>query len=215
MGGNRVDLCDNGFMSRSRATRVIRASVAASIATFVALFSHVAAGGTMPHWLGIAVPWVLSLAVCTVLVGRALSLPRLSVAVVLSQLLFHLLFVLGADSGAATDGAATGHVHGLPTLDLAAASPVVTADVSMWLAHLAAAVFTVAALYRGERLVIRLGDLARELLAWLRRRILSGDIVLPVVAEKPGLVRLTAEPLRSARVVSLVRRRGPPLSFVV
>lgn len=85
----------------------------------------------------------------------------------------------------------------------------------MWLAHLAAAVLTVAALYRGERLVIRLGVLARELLVWLRRRILSGDIVLPVAAEKPGLVRLPAEPLRSARVVSLVRRRGPPLSFVV
>ena len=81
-------------MSRSRATRVIRASVAASIATFVALFSHVAAGGAMPQWLGIAVPWVLSLAVCTVLVGRALSLVRLSAAVLVSQLLFHLLFHL-------------------------------------------------------------------------------------------------------------------------
>ena len=96
MRGGRLDLCDNGCMSRSRSTRVIRAWVAASIATFVALFWHVAAGGAMPHWLGIAVPWVLSLAVCTVLVGRALSLLRLSVAVVLSQLLFHLLFVLGA-----------------------------------------------------------------------------------------------------------------------
>ncbi|WP_341579967.1 hypothetical protein [Microbacterium schleiferi] len=202
-------------MSRSRATRVIRASVAASIATFVALFSHVAAGGTMPHWLGIAVPWVLSLAVCTVLVGRALSLPRLSVAVVLSQLLFHVLFVLGADSGAATDGAATGHVHGLPTLDLTTGTTAVAADLSMWLAHLVAAALTVAALYRGEKLVIRLGDLARELLAWARRRILLGEVQLPAVAERPGIVCTPAEPLRSARVVSLVRRRGPPLSFVV
>ncbi|WP_292728630.1 hypothetical protein, partial [Microbacterium sp. UBA837] len=168
-------------MSRSRATRVIRASVAASIATFVALFSHVAAGGAMPSWLGIAVPWVLSLAVCTVLVGRALSLPRLGVAVVLSQLLFHLLFVLGADSGAPAGTVATGHVHGLPILDLSTGATPVAADLSMWFAHLAAAVLTVAALYRGERLVIRLGVLARELLAWVRRRILSGVVRLPAV----------------------------------
>ncbi|MGP6205493.1 hypothetical protein [Microbacterium sp. F2] len=202
-------------MSRSRATRVIRASVAASIATFVALFSHVAAGGAMPSWLGIAVPWVLSLAVCTVLVGRALSLPRLGVAVVLSQLLFHLLFVLGADSGAPAGTVATGHVHGLPVLDLSTGATPVAADLSMWFAHLAAAVLTVAALYRGERLVIRLGVLARELLAWVRRRILSGVVRLPAVAERPGIVFTPAAPLRSAPVVSLVRRRGPPLSFVV
>ncbi len=215
MGGGPVDVCHNGCMSRSRATRVIRASVAASIATFVALFSHVAAGGAMPSWLGIAVPWVLSLAVCTVLVGRALSLPRLGVAVVLSQLLFHLLFVLGADSGAPAGTVATGHVHGLPILDLSTGATPVAADLSMWFAHLAAAVLTVAALYRGERLVIRLGVLARELLAWVRRRILSGVVRLPAVAERPGIVCAPAPPLRSARVASLVRRRGPPLSFVV
>ena len=215
MGGGPGDVCHNGCMSRSRATRVIRASVAASIATFVALFSHVAAGGAMPSWLGIAVPWVLSLAVCTVLVGRALSLPRLGVAVVLSQILFHLLFVLGADSGAPAGTVATGHVHGLPVLDLSTGATPVAADLSMWFAHLAAAVLTVAALYRGERLVIRLGVLARELLAWVRRRILSGVVRLPAVAERPGIVCTPAAPLRSAPVVSLVRRRGPPLSFVV
>lgn len=215
MRGRRVDVCDNGSMSRSRATRVIRASVAASIATFVALFSHVAAGGAMPQWLGIAVPWVLSLAVCTVLVGRALSLVRLSAAVLVSQLLFHLLFVLGADTGAAGATTATGHVHGLPALDLSTNTVVVAADLSMWLAHLVAAALTVAVLYRGERLVIRLGVLAREILSWVRRRILTGDITLPAVAGRPGLVSACAAPIRSARVATFVRRRGPPLSFVV
>lgn len=215
MGGGPVDVCHNGCMSRSRATRVIRASVAASIATFVALLSHVAAGGTMPHWLGIAVPWVLSLAVCTVLVSRALSLPRLSVAVVLSQLLFHLLFVLGADSAASTAGAATGHVHGVPVLDLSTGSTAAATDPSMWLAHLAAATLTVAALHRGERLVVRLGALARGLLAWVRRRILAGEVQPPAVAERPGILCAPAAPMRSARVAALARRRGPPLSFVV
>ena len=215
MRGGRLDLCDNGCMSRSRSTRVIRAWVAASIATFVALFWHVAAGGAMPHWLGIAVPWVLSLAVCTVLVGRALSLLRLSVAVVLSQLLFHLLFVLGAGGGATAATAPTGHVHGVPALDLSTGATATATDLSMWLAHVVAAALTVAALYRGERLVIRLGALARQILAWMRRRLLLGEVQLPAVAERPGLVCAPAAPMRSARVVSLVRRRGPPLSFVV
>ena len=122
---------------------------------------------------------------------------------------------LGADSGAPAGTVATGHVHGLPVLDLSTGATPVAADLSMWFAHLAAAVLTVAALYRGERLVIRLGVLARELLAWVRRRILSGVVRLPAVAERPGIVCTPAAPLRSAPVVSLVRRRGPPLSFVV
>lgn len=46
--------------------------------------------------------------VCTLLAGRVLSLTRLSIAVVISQALFHVLFVLGTDPGAA---GATGHAH--------------------------------------------------------------------------------------------------------
>lgn len=210
-----ADLCDNGYMSRSRATRVIRACVAASIATFVALFSHVAAGGAMPQWLGIAVPWVLSLAVCTVLAGRSLSLMRLSIAVVISQMLFHVLFVLGAGTSADAPAAATGHVHGVPALDLSTGTAPIAADLSMWLAHLVAAALTVTALYRGERLVVGLGVLAREMLAWVRRRILPGQIQLPEVADRPGLVSAPAATMRSARIATLVRRRGPPLSFAV
>ena len=82
-------------MRPSRLSRVARGGVAASVATWAALLSHVAAGGAMPGWLGVAVPLVLSVAVCTALAGRHLSLVRLAVAVTASQLLFHMGTIFG------------------------------------------------------------------------------------------------------------------------
>ncbi|MEV8024602.1 hypothetical protein [Microbacterium sp. NPDC080220] len=76
-------------MRPSRPSRVARGEAAASLATWAALLSHVAAGGAMPGWLGVAVPLVLSFAFCTALAGRHLSVVRLAVAVTASQLLFH------------------------------------------------------------------------------------------------------------------------------
>ena len=49
----------------------------------------------MPGWVGIVVPWVLAVAVSTLLAGRSLSVWRLAIAVAASQFLFHGLFVLG------------------------------------------------------------------------------------------------------------------------
>ncbi len=49
----------------------------------------------MPGALDIAVLWSLSLAVCVVLSGRRLSLTRRALSVGVSQLLSHILFVLG------------------------------------------------------------------------------------------------------------------------
>jgi hypothetical protein len=72
---------------------------AALFSTFVALVSHVIAGGTLPGTLGIVVPLVFSILACVLLAGRQLSLLRLSLSVAISQLLFHTLFVLGASGG--------------------------------------------------------------------------------------------------------------------
>lgn len=209
------EVCDNGDMSRPRARRLLRASAAASIATFVALLSHVAGGGQMPAVLGVAVPWVLSIAVCTMLAGRTLSLWRLAAAVLISQLLFHALFVLGAaPSAVASSAIPTGHVHGLPAMESSALATPVTADLSMWMAHAAAAVVTVAALYRGERAVARLAAVAREMVAWVRRRALV--VTTPLLAV-PGL-RFVSTPVVAGRVrhvAASLRRRGPPSFFVV
>lgn len=212
MDSAAAEVCDNGGMSRSRATRVVRASVAATVATFLALVSHVAGGGVMPEWLGIVVPWVLSLAICTILAGRTLSLLRLSVAVLASQALFHTLFVLGAP---AAGGLPTGHVHGVGVLDLGG-DVVASPDAAMWLSHAIAAVLTIAALYRGERAVRRLLSLAEQVLAEARRRLarVAGTIRLGLVAPPRALFVDAAAPLLLFLTTS-VRRRGPPSAVVV
>jgi hypothetical protein len=202
-------------VARSRSTRALRGLIAATVATFVALMSHVAAGGAMPGWLGVAVPWALAAMVCTVLAGRALSLWRLSIAVVLSQALFHTLFVLGT----VTPGAAiSGHVHGAaaaaqigPTT-AAASAP----DLAMWASHLAAAVLTIVVLHRGEAAVRRLLALASEVVDALRLRL---DVVdgIRVPALRPARAIADA-PRRSPSLGwyrSTTARRGPPLLLSV
>ncbi|MGP5126356.1 hypothetical protein ACTXKL_07465 [Brachybacterium tyrofermentans] len=86
-------------MTSSRSPlRLLRGSVAATLATLVALGGHLVGGGAMPSWLGIALPWWLSVAACTVLAGTRFSLPRMLTAVLASQALFHGLFMAGTPS---------------------------------------------------------------------------------------------------------------------
>ncbi len=198
-------------MRQDRAPRIARGAVAASVATFVALLSHVAAGGAMPGMLGIAVPWVLSFAVCVVLAGRSLSLVRLSLAVTVSQVLFHTLFVLGASAAPAASfvPAAAGHAHhGVVVAAGASASGVV--DPAMWLGHALAVVLTVAALYRGERAALRLLDLARASIAWVRARL---AVVAPLFSTPDSVTTpvVAAWFPRTAPQRAVARRRGPPL----
>ena len=198
-------------MRPSRRPRLIRGLLAASIATFVALASHVWVGGTMPGMLGIAVPWMLSVMVCTLLAGRQLSLLRLSASVLLSQALFHVLFVLGAIT---PQTGPTAHDHGAPILlPATGAVALVPEDAGMWLAHVAAAVCTIALLHRGERTAQALSALAAELVAWARRL-----IIVPVPAPAPVGVRrrwaITRAPLRRDPLRSALRRRGPPLRLI-
>lgn len=109
-------------MRASRKLRLLRGVAGASIATFVALASHVWVGGQMPGMLGIAVPWLLSAMVCTLLSGIRLSALRLSVSVLLSQALFHSLFVLGAIT---PRGGVAPHVHGPLVLPSASGAVIV------------------------------------------------------------------------------------------
>ena len=196
-------------MRQSRAPRVARGVAAASVATFVALLSHVAGGGAMPGWLGIAVPWVLSVFVSTLLTGRRLSLIRLSLSVALSQVLFHTLFVLGAaDAGAAT----AGHHHGVAALSplSAEATAALYADAAMWGWHVFAGVVTVAAIHRGERIVAAMRTLAGELVDWLRRR-LPASVLSPLPdAPRAPVSAVTAWSVEDAPRLAPLRRRGPP-----
>lgn len=189
---------------QARVTSVARGAVAAAVATFVALLSHVTAGGEMPGWVGIAVPLALSFVACSALAGRRLSLWRLSLAVVVSQVLFHTLFVLGSFDAAA------GHVHGAATVST---GPVVASgpmDAAMLLGHAVAAAVTALALHRGERTFALLRVLAVRAVAWLRARV---RVTLPFgPAPARRVLADVVAPLRPVAVLlaDTADRRGPP-----
>lgn len=201
-------------MRSSRASRVARGAVVASIATFTALLSHVVAGGDVPGWAGIAAPWVLALMASTLLAGRSLSAIRLGVSVVISQLLFHTLFVMG--SPARGGSAPTSHHHGamtvLPEAPVDAAA--LCADPLMWGMHALAAALTTLMLAHGERVVRTLLRLAHELRSWARRLVRR----LPAVT-LPHLPAAAAEApfwvVRPAARLAVHRRRGPPLTIAL
>lgn len=208
-------------MLSSRQVRAARGAVAASVATFVALMSHLLGGGEIPGLLGIVVPWLLSLPVCMMLAGRRLSLWRLSISVAVSQVLFHVLFVLGTPS---TDGpmvaSHAGHgARGIETMpmpvtgDASVHTAAIHADPIMWVWHGIAAVVTIAALYRGEQTLSRLRDLASQTVAWVRRRLAT--TVLPPALSSPterlvSAIWSTAS-LSDGVELAPLRRRGPPL----
>ncbi|WZH35347.1 MAG: hypothetical protein PIR02_11220 [Microbacterium enclense] len=196
---------------QERGTRVARGAVAAAVATFVALLSHVTGGGALPGAAGILVPLALSFVACTALAGRRLSAIRLSIAVALSQALFHTLFVLGS-----YEPGASGHVHGavaMPALEPGASAVMIAPDATMWFWHVVAAAVTTVVLHRGERTVTHLRELTARLGAWLRVR-----VRIFTVAPGPAPARrVIAEIVAEVRPVSVLlagtaRRRGPPLS---
>ncbi|MFS0852943.1 hypothetical protein [Microbacterium sp. 179-I 3D4 NHS] len=201
-------------MHPTRRPAVLRGFAASSVAVFAALAGHVTAGGPMPGPLGILVPWMLSFMLCVLLAGRRLSVIRLSLSVAVSQFLFHLLFVLGTIT---PSGAPAPHVHGAP-LVLPASSPVpesVVADGTMWLGHLLAAVVTIAALHRGERLLLGLRDLAQQSVRWLQRRVAAVTVSPRPLSRTTRALVADAVELRSALLLSPLRGRAPPLSPAV
>lgn len=191
----------------------MRGFAASSVAIFTALAGHVTSGGLMPGMLGIAVPWVLSFMVCVLLAGRRLSVVRLAASVAISQFLFHVLFVLGAITPAV---AMTGHQHGahLMMSDSSGVAEAIAAGGMMWFGHALAALVTVVALHRGERLLLGLRDLAQRSIRWLRRRldIVAPRPLLPAPAVAPAVA---VTPLRSALLLAPLRGRAPPLLATV
>lgn len=206
---------------RTRGARALRGGLAASSATFVALMSHIAGGGEMPGLLGIVVPLALSLPICIAWSGR-LSLAGLSASVVASQIFFHVLFTLGTPADSQTvsagSGAHAGHAGMMtpPTPAAGQATEMAHADPTMWLSHGLAAVVTIAVLYRGELMLLRLRELAVRAAAWLLggRAVVDhvGSFVLPAL---PGVVAATFRSLHPSPQLSPLLRRGPPAPHAV
>lgn len=202
-------------MASTGILRVVRGSAAATLSTFVALLCHVAAGGRIPTLVGIAVPLVLSLAVCTVLAGRRTSAARLAASVVVSQFLFHVLFVLGAPTGISATGAATdgsAHMHSVVLTSTTLHTH--SGGQTMWWAHAVAAMVTILALHRGESTMRRLAEIGRLAVATI-----AGDRLAWARTIRPVTIRRTTRPTLVARVDALRTRdgvlsrsrRGPPV----
>lgn len=196
----------------SAASRLSRAVTGAALSTLVALASHVLAGGAMPSAPGIAVPLLLSTAVCFQLAGKELSLWRLSVAVVASQWIFHQLFVLGAGGAQVTSsgGIHAGHEWGSISVHGAAHSH---SDGPMTLAHLIGAAVTITAIFKAEQLLAILGRCRQ----WLQSSVLWQ---LPLAATPARRVTVAPASLIDGwrlcpPVVDVasspVSRRGPPV----
>jgi hypothetical protein len=196
---------------QSRVIRTLRGSVAASVATFVALVSHVAGGGHVPGALGVLVPLLLSVFVCVLLSGRTLSLWRLSISVALSQLLFHGLFILGTTGSAAASTGPGAHSH---SVELVMSSPGMSHGgpdgVWMWVAHGIAAVVTITALHRGETVVAGLLGFTGYVIARIERAFSGLVIASPRPAIKRSAAWFEHRPTPLGVYASVSLQRGPP-----
>jgi hypothetical protein len=195
----------------SRWPRVWRGLLVANFSVFVAMFSHVAAGGTRPGGVGLAIALTFATLASIAVVGKRMSLPRLTAAVAMSQVAFHLLFSVGSPTSGQMHQVSH---HGLVTVTVGSVSDgahLQHADGWMWLGHSLAAVLTIAFLLHGERAVWRLlATASRRLVVVL----IGGLIVLPI---RPALadVVVSATAFRPGRdglgvVLSSLRHRGPP-----
>ena len=214
-----VDPSTSGRPRAERAARASRGLAAAGFSTFVALASHVLAGGEVPGLLGIVVPLVFATSTCIALAGLRRSWLRLSVSVVISQVLFHTLFVIGA-AGTATVVTGTGGAHaghGAEPMVMAvgsSGSSMVHAGHSgawMWFAHAVAALVTVVTLRQGEAVLARFAELADRLVAVLFLPVVR----LLVLPTQPRAALTGVEGVWTPSPLPVVTtgtvRRGPPV----
>lgn len=201
----------NGLMRRDRWTRVLRGLSVTSLATFIALMSHVAAGGSAPGWLGVTAPVILGAPVSIVIIGLRPSLPRMAVAVTLSQVLFHTLFVLGGPSVSVAGITMHGSHHprdAMPvTMDASSAAMSMS---GMWGAHAVAALLTIAAIHLGDRTVASSARLIDLVLEWLRR-VVAAVTSFPLTGRGAGPVTSLVPAPHLRRTYSRAHRRGPPV----
>ncbi|MBH0053901.1 hypothetical protein I6E74_06930 [Salinibacterium sp. SWN139] len=187
----------------TRAMRVLRGSLAALFATFAAAISHQIAGGVAPSLFGIGVSLVISVAICTLLAGRTVSMVRLSAAILASQGMYHTLF----SSMLAPEGIAP-HDMAAMTFDFSSAAQ--TADSAMSLSHLAAAVITILMFTYAEVALWGLFDTAR---VFLSRLLSSTSLTTIHVLEFRVVPGATPATPLGARVLSIMRYRGPPATL--
>lgn len=196
----------------ARAQRLARGWIVGLVATTVAAVSHSLAGGYQPALLSFGTALVFAGMLGTFVIGRRPSLPRLAVAVGVSQLAFHLLFsLLGEGAGGTPARFGTQDMSAMN--DASAVTPVPAPmtghdhllDPGMWIAHAVAAALTILFLRHAEVAVWNMLTRAIE-------RVVLADIPLIAAPSRRPAAQLPTVPRLSSRVVaSSTRRRGPPL----
>jgi hypothetical protein len=211
-------------MMGTRWARFARGWAVAGFSMFVAALSHTLGGGAAPGTMGVVFSLAFAGIICIGLTGRTLSVWRVGASVIISQLIFHGLFSLGATAGAlavATDAsggvALAAHQHTAIEIVHSAAGSAVAhgpqhTGVGMWMAHGVAALVTIAALRHGEAALW--GLLANARLV-SRRVVTLAAAITPAAptrqAPTSGLVFVARE---LALVLSVMRHRGPPAGVV-
>jgi len=220
----------------ARWARFARGWYIAGFATFVAALSHTVGGGATPGLLPVVVSLAFAGIVCIGLAGRTRTLWRVAAAVLTSQLIFHGLFSLGAPGGSLQTDAPAGtlpaHSHAAGSALLSVQSGATTAPglpgalsvlpmsgmsaapldaALMWLAHLLAAVVTIAALRHGERAFGILVEAARLV---VRRVLVAGTLPARSRAAHRGPApALAFLPRELGVLLSVMRHRGPPATL--
>jgi len=196
----------------TRWTRVFRGALAASFATFVAGFSHVAGGGALPNAGVLAFCLALAWLVCIAFVGRTHSAWRTTVSVGLSQFVFHALFSSMSGSGVTVTSTSPLHGgHALPVLQLddAAAAAAGGHSLTMWSAHAIAAAITVLALLYTDSACRTLRSSGALVVARLLAWTVPTAIPRPHAAVRVGSSRTVR--VRDLTILfSTLRHRGPP-----
>jgi hypothetical protein len=215
----------------TRAARLARASVTASVSTLVTVVSHAVADGHAPHPSLLLVAFALSLLFCLALVGRTVSPSRLLLAVAVSQAMLHGVFAMSGSPPAASRPTGTGGMSGMvgmthesgpgvpgmfghsgavPPAD--AAAHTASIDVGMLVGHLLAGLVTVLALTAGERAFWGLFDSLRLAGSALFRFVTVTEPAPAAPARRTSLVaagHVFRPRLRERRMLAL-RHRGPP-----
>lgn len=210
----------------TRAAQLVRGASTAAVAVALAGFSHGIAGREAPGGVGLVLAAMVALAASVAFVGRRSTPLRTTLAVIVSQGAFHLLFGIGAGEPAilATSGgghaghaghsghaAHAGHT-GVAAIVDGAGTAVAHPDHSltaMLVGHAIAGALTVLYLLAVERAAWRAaGSAARRFVLRLTGATLPAPS--PLRSELRLAATVTHRPLHARLLFTALRDRGPP-----
>lgn len=146
-----------------RQAQVGRAFIIACTAVLVATLSHMLAGGNTPTLFAVGASIVVAVPLTLLLTRRSFGVMGTFVAVALTQLLFHSLFVYLGTGGNGSREPLPAHAEhfGMVQEFVPVLPETAGPGVAMWFSHLVAAIVTVWVIRRGE---LALGRVAQALI---------------------------------------------------